>query len=83
MLTYERLKSMDIKVDLFADNNESKHGKLIKNKVLCVTFDELAKIKDDTLVIVANKYPSEIVNQLNEAGFPYITTKQDFDHILN
>jgi len=78
MLYYE-LKTLNVNVQFFADNNSAKHGKDITDGVKCLSFDELSNMKDSTLVIVANWQPDEIAEQLSEAGFPFVTTKQKLD----
>jgi len=48
------------------------------NGVKCLSFDEVLCLKDSTIVIVANMQPDEIVRQLIEFHFPFISTD---DHI--
>ncbi|WP_379138007.1 glycosyltransferase family 2 protein [Paenibacillus sp. sgz500958] len=78
---YQELRSKLINVDCFSDNNEGKWGYLFDN-VYCISPEQLELEKDRTLVIVANRTPTEIVDQLKLKGFPYITTKQELDREL-
>jgi Predicted glycosyltransferases len=77
----QELRSKLISVDCFSDNNPSKWGLLFGN-VECIPPVELAKEKERTLVIVATQTPSDIVNQLKLAGFPYVVTKRELDGLL-
>jgi glycosyltransferase involved in cell wall biosynthesis len=72
-----RLKN--IAVDYFADNDPAKHKEDFLDGIPCLSFEELLKIKDDTLVIVAASTPAEILEQLRNAKFPLVTTKQEID----
>lgn len=72
---YDLLKN-NIKVDLFADNNESKQGYIVDD-VFCYTTNELAKIKDETLVIISILDADIIKTQLSELGFKHMSTKED------
>ncbi|WP_039833021.1 hypothetical protein, partial [Paenibacillus sonchi] len=78
---YEELRSKLITVDSFSDNNPGKWGYLFDN-ITCISPEELEKEKDNTLIIVATRIPTEIVKQLKSAGFPYVTTKQEIDKVL-
>lgn len=78
---YHELTGRLIKVDGFCDNDPNKIGHVIDN-VYCVSFEELKARKKDTLVIVANVVPSEIVAQLEDAGFPHIATRQQLQEML-
>lgn len=80
-LLSEELYCRLISVDSYCDNNPQKWGKRF-NYVNCIDPNSLEEQKDNTLVIVATKEPTEIVNQLRVLGYPYITTKQEIDPIL-
>lgn len=83
---YERL----IKVDYVVDNNKEKWGDLRLdsswmppyNDVKCVGMDSLLQDKGNVLIIVSNKYPEGLVDDLKARGFQYIITKQELDVIL-
>ncbi|MDR2731978.1 MAG: glycosyltransferase [Fibromonadaceae bacterium] len=78
---YHEFLTLKIETDFFADNDAKKHGKTVKNGVKCLSFEELLKVKEDTLVIVANRMPEAIVEQLNASHFPFVTTKQQIDEL--
>lgn len=78
---YHELKSKLVTVDFFADNNINKQGHIIDN-VQCIPYQELEKIKEETLVIIATRTPLGIVNKLKSDKFPYIITKQQMEKIL-
>lgn len=78
---YQELRSKLIPVHRFSDNNEGKWGFLFDN-VNCISPKQLEAEKDRTLVIVANRSPVEIINQLRSHDFPYISTKQEIDKVL-
>lgn len=80
--TYGALHAIDVIVDIFADNDVSKQEKTVVDDVDCISFDALAEIKNDTLVIVANKQSDTVVKQLKSAGFPFVIEKQDVDKVL-
>lgn len=75
---YQELRSKLISVDFFSDNNSEKWGYIFDN-IYCITPDQLKEKKEDTLVIIANRTPTEIIKQLKSEKFPYITTKQEID----
>jgi glycosyltransferase involved in cell wall biosynthesis len=78
---YQELRSKLIYIDCFSDNNPGKWGYLFDN-VYCISPKKLEEYKQNTLVIVATRTPTEIVKQLKSQGFPYVTTKQEIDGIL-
>lgn len=78
---YQELRSKLIKVDFFSDNNPAKHGYLFDN-ISCLDLHQLEMQKEDTLVIVASRTPTGIVDQLKSKNFPYLITKQEMDRIL-
>ena len=79
---FHELEFLRIKVDFFADNDDEKSGKCIVEDVNCISFQELEMKKDETLVIVANRYPESVAGQLRSAGFPMVTTKQVLDQVI-
>ncbi|MCL1999469.1 MAG: glycosyltransferase [Turicibacter sp.] len=83
---YTTLKLLNISVKYFADNDPTKHDTSIVDDINCLSFEELCKIKDEVMVIVATAAPDEIIEQLQQANFPHITTKQaiekDLDKIM-
>jgi glycosyltransferase involved in cell wall biosynthesis len=78
---YQELRSKLISVQCFSDNNSEKWGSHFDN-INCISPIKLEEDKQRTLVIVATRTPTEIVNQLIGKGFPYIITKQEIDGIL-
>lgn len=78
---YQELRSKLITIDGFADNNPQKWGYLFDN-ISCISPDQLKEEKERTLVIVATRTPTEILNQLQMQGYPYVTTKQEIDKVL-
>lgn len=81
MRLYQELRCRLIQVDCFSDNNQAKWGYLFDH-VQCISPDKLKEEKDRMLVIVANRSPSDIVDQLRAQGFPYIATKQELDKVF-
>ena len=77
----EELRSRLIKVDFFSDNDPIKWDFTFDN-VPCVSPETLEFDKENTLIIVANRAPVGIVNELRFKGFPNITTKQQIDKFL-
>lgn len=65
----EKLITHNIKVDFFCDNNEEKIARKEYRGIPCISFEELCKYKDETIVIVATRYYKEIYAQLIESGF--------------
>jgi glycosyltransferase involved in cell wall biosynthesis len=75
---FYELLTLGIHVACFADNDAKKHGTAIAQNVNCISFDDLSRVKNDTLVLVAARFAQEVVAQLKAAGFPFVTTKDDF-----
>lgn len=82
MTLYYALRTRMIKVDCLADNNPAKQGTILANGISCLSFEDLSAMRENTLVIVANRYPDEIVAQLRRVGFPFVTTNQALDQAL-
>ncbi|MDR0516769.1 MAG: glycosyltransferase [Fibromonadaceae bacterium] len=74
---YHEFLTLRIKIDFFADNSINKQGNIIVNNIKCLSFDGLLKIKDNTIVIVANRQPDAIMEQLKEACFPVVISDLD------
>ncbi|MHB8129580.1 MAG: glycosyltransferase [Mobilitalea sp.] len=79
---YQELTSRLIYVDFFSDNNPKKWGETIEGK-LCISIDELKKMKDETLVIVAAQMPESLMKQLIEEEFIYTATMQQLEWKLS
>ncbi len=75
---YSELNSRLIYIEFFSDNNPQKWGETIEGK-LCICPEQLKKMKEETLVIIAARIPDGIKRQLIEEGFPYITTMQQLE----
>ncbi|HWT73637.1 MAG TPA: glycosyltransferase [Mobilitalea sp.] len=75
---YWELDSRLIYIDCFSDNNPRKWGTSIEGKQ-CISPQDLMKIKDETLVIVAVQMPEVIIEQLKQEGFSHITTMQQME----
>lgn len=73
-IKYE-LASRLVKADYFIDNDPNKWGKVIDG-IPCVSMEEAACRKDDTLVIIAQRNLIPASLQLQERGFPYSLSKQ-------
>lgn len=71
-----------VNVSYFVDNNKAKQGKIIAGDVMCIPVETLSYVKDKTLVIVANRCPDNIVHQLHNMRFPFVTTKQAVDFMI-
>ena len=77
------LSTYGINVDFFADNDESKSETVIAKGIRCKSFKQLLAEKNDTLVIVSNRFPEVIVKQLFDAGFSYVLTLQQLDDVFS
>jgi glycosyltransferase involved in cell wall biosynthesis len=78
---YKELLSRAISIDFFSDNNSQKWG-YVANNTYCISPEQLINEKDNILVIVATRTPNDIIAQLNQLNFPYITTKQELDEMV-
>ncbi|WP_039833054.1 hypothetical protein [Paenibacillus sonchi] len=78
---YQELKNKRIQIDWFSDNNSQRWAEGYGG-VPCIPPEQLKGEKDNTLVIVANRAPEIIVEQLKKLDFPYLTTKQEIDRGL-
>ena len=68
---YELLEQNCIPVDYVADNEPKKWG-YWNHGLFCISKEQLKQVKDITLVIVANKYPQTIEQELREEGFQHV-----------
>lgn len=73
----EELAEHGLEVAFFCDNDEKKWGEKIHG-LPCISLSELIRQKNDTFIIIAKKYPEEIVKQLNALRIPLMITKQEF-----
>lgn len=80
VLEYE-LAARNISVECFCDNDLEKHKTMIAG-LPCVPLSALQADKQDWLVIIAADVYAAIQEQLENAGFPYIMTKQSLDTLL-
>lgn len=80
--TYEILRRNGIMVDLIADNNEDKWG-YWNYGLTCVGKEQLYNEKDSMLVIVANKNPDAIVEELKNIGFKYVIDYYEIEKLDN
>ncbi|MDK2585830.1 hypothetical protein QOZ83_08155 [Romboutsia sedimentorum] len=78
---YYKLNSNLVDIYCFLDNDMKKWGYMFNN-VTCISSKELQMYKNDVLIIVAIQNPTEILEQLNNEGFPYVITKQIVDPLL-
>lgn len=76
--TYYELKSRLIDIKCFIDNSPNKVGTEIEG-VPCIALNELKEKKEELLIIVACRIISPLVEQLQQAGFRYIISKQELD----
>ncbi len=72
------LKSRLIDIKYFIDNNPNKVGTEIEG-VPCIALKELKEKKEELLVVVALRITAPLVEQLQQAGFRYIISKQQLD----
>lgn len=75
------LKNRGIPVEYFIDNNSAKWDKDIEG-IRCKPIDFILRDRESVLVIAAAYTPGEMVQQLKDLGFPYITTKIQIDKIM-
>jgi hypothetical protein len=68
-------------VSCFCDNDKHKQGTTIEG-LPCLSPDELAGLKADTLVIIAADVSDAIEAQLKSAGFPYVAAKKKLDALI-
>jgi hypothetical protein len=79
---YYELKTLGICVHYFVDNAPNKHGVEITDGIICLSIEELYKIKNNVFIIVATLIPQAILEKLVADGYKYIATKQEIDMIL-
>lgn len=77
---YEILMRNGIIIDYVSDNNPEKWG-YWKYGLSCISKDELKKERDAVLVIVANKDPKAIEDDLKKNGFDYIINYYQLEKI--
>jgi len=79
---FNELRERLINVDFFCDNNPEKEGYIFYNKY-CISFEQLRKIKEDVLVIIASEvYSNEIKQQLIDFNFKYVVTKSEISKLV-
>ncbi len=68
------LDEMGLSLSLYCDNNPAKVGRddPYGYGIPCISVNELAQYKDDTLVLIPTRYYKEIYCQLKELGFENI-----------
>lgn len=62
------LQQLGISVNFFCDNDKNKVGR-VYDSIPCISVEELDRIKDNTVVIIATRYYKEIYQQLRQLGF--------------
>ncbi len=73
------LMEKDVEILAFCDNDESKtDGSFAYKGIPCIPFEELLKIKDDVVVLVATALYEEIFEQLKKHNFKTIYNAQEF-----
>lgn len=77
---YEILRKNGVMVDTLADNNPEKWG-YWNYGLSCISKEQLAKEREITLVIVANKQPAQIKADLIENGFRYVIDYYELEKI--
>lgn len=77
---YEMLARNGISVDFIADNNSEKWG-YWNYGLSCISKEQLKRQKDVTLVIVSNKTPRGIEEDLKKQGFKYVINYYDLEKI--
>lgn len=65
------LKSRNIKVDFFCDNDKKKIGEKF-NGIPIISVDELKKLSNNLTILIASMYYKNIYIQLNIMGFDTI-----------
>ncbi|OPX45657.1 hypothetical protein CLHUN_05940 [Ruminiclostridium hungatei] len=63
------LKSINIKIDFFCDNNKSLWDKEVYNGIKCISLDELKLYKEDVFILITGSRYSEIKKQLDLMSF--------------
>jgi len=79
---YVDLVCNDVHPDFFSDNYILNSVETLLGSVACISWPELEKQKNETLVIIANAEPNEIYTQLKKAQFPYIITQFELELCL-
>lgn len=77
---YEILRKNGVPVDVLADNNPDKWG-YWNYGISCISKEQLAREREITLVIVANKRPAQIKAELREVGFKYVIDYYELEKI--
>lgn len=80
-IVYHELRKRLVLVDYVVDNNTEKWGHFEDN-TRCVGMQELLNDKGNVLIIVANKVPEIIIQDLKQRGFTYILSKQELDVMM-
>ena len=75
------LEEKAIDVAGIIDKNSEKWGPFSKS-VRCFGIEQIEEEKDTALIIVANKSPKDIVDELKKKGFCYVVEKKDVEAVL-
>lgn len=78
--THEILRKNGVLVDFLCDNDPNKWG-YWNYELSCISKEELLRQRDCTLVIIANKYPDSIRQELQELGFKYLIDFYELEEI--
>lgn len=77
---FELLARNGITVDYIADNNPVKWG-YWNHGLYCISKEQLKLVKDITLIIVTNKYPESVEQELRNEGYQYIINYYELEKI--
>lgn len=75
---YGRCKKRGLHVDFFCDNNPLNQGRTIVDDVKCISFEELCKIKDYTVVFVSVGEADVVIDQLRNNNFMHFASLNGF-----
>lgn len=78
---YWSLRERLVVVDFFSDNSPGKWGYMM-DRVSCIPRQTLKTYKDCTAVIVANRSPAAIVEDLRADGYPAVLAMQELEPAL-
>jgi len=79
---YRQLRERLVLIDFFCDSNPNKWG-YVTDGISCIPPIALERYKESALIIVANKTPMQVVDDLKNKEYRFVITKQELDPILD
>lgn len=80
--TYYKLKESGIRIDCFGDRDINKQGYVLDG-LYCKSYEEVVKLdKENTIIIVAIKYPQSLIQIFRNVGFKDVYDKESAMKLL-